>query len=194
MSKKILLAGMVGAVVVFLVSAIFHMATSLGEIGIKTLPNEDATLAAMRASISDPGFYLFPGAGMMSDKGMSLATQAAYLAKFKAGPTGVLIYRTGGEDLSFGKLLGYQFVLGLFAALFLAWILGITASATTYGSRVLIVFLISLFAGFVYDLPYWTWYGFPTNYVVAHIATWTVSWTIAGLAMAPIFKRPAAMT
>jgi hypothetical protein len=193
MSKKILLAGVVGAVVVFLVSAFFHMATSLGEIGVKAMPNEDAVLACMRSSIQQPGFYLFPLAGAMAGKDQSPANQAAYLEKYKAGPTGVLVYRVGGVEFSFGKLLVNQFLLGLVAALILAWILGITANATTYGSRVLIVFLVSLFAGFVYDLPYWTWYGFPTNYVVAHIATWTVSWTIAGLAMASIVKRPAAI-
>jgi hypothetical protein len=186
MTKKILLGGLVGGIVVFLVSGFFHMATSLGEYGIKKLPNEDATLSMMRTSIPDSGLYLFPAADM--SQGRSAANQAAYMEKYKAGPVGIMAYSNPGGDLSFGKLLFNQFLLGLVAALFLAWILGVTASSTTYTSRVTIVFIASLFAACVYALPYWNWYRFPTSYTVAYIATWSVSWLIAGLAMAAIVK------
>jgi hypothetical protein len=188
MAKRILLGGLTGSIVVFIVSGIFHMATRIGEYGIKKFSNEEAVLSAMRASIPDSGLYIFPGAGTMSGKDQSPLNQAAYLEKYKTGPTGLLVYRTGGVELNFGKLLVYQFLFGLVAGLLLAWILGVTAGATTYGSRVLIVFLASLFAGVVYDLPYSNWYGFPMSYTVAHIATWTISWVIAGFAMAAIVK------
>lgn len=189
MTKKILLGGLVGGVVVFIVSAIFHMATSLGEYGFKVLPNEDAALSSMRTSIPESGLYLFPAADVT--QGNSAANQTAYLAKYKSGPVGLLAYSKGGADLQFGKLLVNQFLFSLFGALFLAWILGITASATTYGSRVLIVLLASLFAGFIYALPYWNWYKFPLDYTVAYVGTWTVSWFLAGLAMAAIVKPKA---
>jgi hypothetical protein len=78
--------------------------------------------------------------------------------------------------------------LGLVTGVLLAWIVGLTAGATTYGSSVLIVFLAALFAGIVCDLPYPNWYGFPASYTVVHIATWTVSWVIARFAMAAIVK------
>lgn len=186
MPKKVLLGGLVGGVVVFVVSGIFHMATSLGEYGIKVLPREDATLSMMRSSISDSGLYLFPAADM--SQGRSNANQEAYLAKYKAGPTGLLVYSPGGADLQFGKLLLNQFLFSLIAALLLAWILGITASATTYGSRVLIVFVASLFAGFIYALPYWNWYKFPLDYTIAYVGTWCASWLVAGFATAAIVK------
>jgi hypothetical protein len=94
----------------------------------------------------------------------------------------------GGVELDFGKLPVYQFLLGLVTGVLLAWIVGLTAGATTYGSSVLIVFLAALFAGIVCDLPYSNWYGFPASYTVVHIATWTVSWVIARFAMAAIVK------
>lgn len=188
MAKKILLGALVGGVVVFIVSGIFHMATNLGEFGFKVLTNEDATLSTMRSSIPDSGLYLFPAADVT--KGRSAEDQSAYLAKYKAGPTGLLAYSKGGSDLQFGKLLVNQFLFSLIAALFASWILGITASATTYGSRVLIVFLTSLFAGFVYALPYWNWYKFPLDYTVAYVGTWCASWLVAGFAMAAVVKPP----
>lgn len=188
MAKQIALGGIVGAVVVFLMSSIFHMATHLGEAGVKTLPNEDSVLSMMRSSISDSGLYLFPTSGAM-DK--SAAGQAAYMEKYKLGPIGILAYTRSRGDLAFGKLLVNQFLFSLVAALLISWILAITASATSYGSRVLIVFLAALFGGFVYTLPYWNWYGFPSTYILAEIATWAASWLVGGLAIAAIVKQKA---
>ncbi len=186
MAKKIIFAGLVGGIVVFLVSGFFHMATNLGEYGIKTLPNEESTLSVMRTSIPESGLYLFPAADM--SQGRSPASQAAHLEKYKTGPVGIMAYSREGGEFSFGKLLLIQFLLGLAGALFLAWILGVTVGATTYVSRVLIVFVASLFAACIYALPYWNWYRFPLSYTVAYVATWSVSWLIAGLVMAAMIK------
>jgi hypothetical protein len=186
MAKKILLGGLVGGILVFLVMGLFHMATSLGEYGIKTLPNEDSTLSIMRTSVPESGLYLFPAADM--SKGSTAASQAAYLEKYRTGPAGFMSYVNPGGDFSFGKLLLNQFLFGMVAAWLVAWILGITANATTYGSRVGIVFAASLFAGCVYPLAYWNWYRFPMSYTAAYIGTWCVGWLIAGLAMAAIVK------
>jgi hypothetical protein len=193
MGKKILLGGLLGAVVVFLMSSIFHMATHLGEVGIQNVPNEEAVLAALRNSIHEPGFYFFPGANM--DPGRTKeqvhADYEKQLAKWKEGPTGILIYSPGGTDLQFGRLLANQFLFGLVGSLLLAWILGATAGATSYGTRVLIVTAAALFGGFVYTMPYWNWYNFPTNYIVSEISTMVVSWAVAGLAMAAVVKKSA---
>jgi hypothetical protein len=195
MGKRIFLGGLLGSVIVFLMSSIFHMATRLGEAGIQNLPNEDAVEAALRSSIHEPGFYFFPGANMTPGRSKEQveADNEAQLAKWKEGPTGILIYSPGGVELQFGKMLVYQFLFGLVGALMLAWVLAVTASATSYGTRVQIVTVAALFGGIVYTLPYWNWYGFPTNYVVSEIGTMVLSWAIAGLAMAAVVKKTAAV-
>ncbi|HVO80551.1 MAG TPA: hypothetical protein VMT28_07460 [Terriglobales bacterium] len=193
MGKRILWGTLVGSLVVFVVSSIWHMASGLGEVGIQNLPNEDAVLSAMHSSVSKPGLYFFPGmtppAGRSSEQ--RRADQTAYLAKFKAGPNGILIYHPDGEELNFGKLLTIQFLVGLAASFLLCWILAATIEATTYWKRISMVVAITLFAGIIFDIPYWNWYGFPTNYTLVHMAGWVVSWGIAGLAMAAIVRRPA---
>jgi hypothetical protein len=147
---------------------------------------------AMRNSIPEPGFYFFPALNVSPmSKEEKAAEQSRYLAKFKQGPTGILIYKPGGEDLNFGKLLAIQFLIGLVAAFIAAWILGTTASATTYWTRVVIVVLIGIFAEIYVDFPYWNWYGFPMNYTLGHLFGGFLSWAVAGLAMAKIVKRPA---
>ena len=193
MGKRILLAGLAGSVLVFIVSGILHSSTKLAEVGIRALPNEDLVLLAMRNSIPEAGFYFFPAPNLSPmSKEQKAAEQDKYLAKFKQGPTGILMYKPGGEELSFPKLLAVQFLIGLVAALIAAWILGTTVSATTFGTRIAIVVLIGLFAEIYVNFPYWNWYGFPMNYTIGHLLGGVLSWAVAGLAMAAIVKRPAA--
>jgi len=194
MTKRVFLGVVAGSIVVFLVSSIWHMVTGLGQTGIQRLPNEEAVLSAMRSSIQSPGFYFFPGmsTAAASSKEQQQAAQADYLQKYKAGPTGILIYHPGGQELDFGRLIAVQFLTGLAGAGLLAWVLAMTAGATTFLHRALLVVAISLFASVIYEIPYWNWYGFPTDYSIAHAAGWIVSWSAAGLAMAALIKRPAA--
>jgi hypothetical protein len=192
MGKRIVLAGLAGGVLVFIVSGILHSSTKLAEVGIRPIPNEDLVLLAMRNSIPEAGFYFFPAPNLSPmSKEQKAAEQERYLAKFKQGPTGILVYKPGGEDSNFGKLLGTQFLIGLVGAFIAARILGATVGATTYGTRVMIVVLMGLLAEIYIVLPYWNWYGFPANYAIGHILGGVLTWAVAGLAMAAIVKRPA---
>jgi hypothetical protein len=194
MGKRILLGGVVGSIVIFLVSSVWHMVAGLGEIGVQNVPNEEAVLAVMRSSIQAPGFYFFPG--LETSPGMTKeqkqAAEKKWNEKYRVGPTGILIYRPGGEDFKFGKLLTVQFGIGALAAFVVAWLLGLAAGGLpSFGARAMVVVLIAVFATVVTDLPYWNWYGFPCNYTLAHMAGAVVCWGITGLAMAAVVKRPA---
>src|SRR5215467_7041608 len=161
MSKRILLGGLVGSVIVFVVGAIWHLTPGLRELGVKIIlpaATEDTVLSGLRASIQEPGFYIFPGFDPAQNGGtreQQNAREAAYLARFSQGPTGVLVYKPGGEALGFGKRLASQYLFNLAGALLVAWILALTAGATTYGSRFCLVVLLTLFGGIVYELPVW---------------------------------------
>jgi hypothetical protein len=87
--------------------------------------------------------------------------------------------------------MAYQFLFGLVGSFLISWILAMTAGVTTFGTRACLVLLIALFTGIVYALPEWNWYGYPASYTIASIASYLVSWGIAGMAMAAIVKRPA---
>jgi hypothetical protein len=191
MVKKVVIGALVGAVIVFIVSSIWHVASGLGEVGVKNLPGNGAVEAAMRASISEPGFYFFPP--MADQKGktkeQAAEAQSKYMAQWTQGPTGILVYSPGGTPLEFGKLLTNQFLFNVIAAFLIAWILAIVAGSTTYRDRVLIVVIFIVAAGVIYALPQWNWYNFPMSYTIAAIGSWIVSWGIAAFAMAAIIKR-----
>jgi hypothetical protein len=62
---KILFIGVLGGIVMFLWTSIAHMALSLGEAGIREIPNESAVLSAMQSNIGEQtGLYIFPGPGV----------------------------------------------------------------------------------------------------------------------------------
>jgi hypothetical protein len=192
MTKQILLGGIVGGIVVFLAGFAWHMVPSLGEAGVKMLPNEDLAVTALRTTNNEPGFYMFPGMDTSAPKEKQQAATEKYMEKYRQGPTGILIYRQGGTEFSFAKLLVNQFLFGLVAAFFVSWLLALAAgSLPSYGQRVLFVAVVALVGALYIDLPYVNWYGFPVNYTISHAGGVVVSWAVAGLALAAIIKRPA---
>jgi len=56
---KILLAGILGGIVMFIWTSIAHMALPLGEAGISEIPNEQAVLAAMQSNIAEKWAFTF---------------------------------------------------------------------------------------------------------------------------------------
>ena len=50
---RIVLAGVLGGIVMFLWTSIAHMALPLGEAGIGQIPNESVVLSAMQSSIGE---------------------------------------------------------------------------------------------------------------------------------------------
>lgn len=191
MAKKISMGGLVGGVIVYIVLSIVHLATGLGELGIKNLPAEAILGPAMKMAIHDPGFYFFPG--LEVKPGMSKEEQHAAMErqqqKWLEGPTGILIYRPGGTPFSFPKLLVVQFGICVVSALLIAWLLATAGGGLqSYGAKVLAIAIIALFAGIFENLPYWNWYGFPADYTISLMGTNLVSWIIAGLGMARVMK------
>ncbi|PYI78486.1 MAG: hypothetical protein DMF05_11945 [Verrucomicrobia bacterium] len=62
---RVLLAGILGGIVMFIWTSIAHMALPLGEAGITEIPNESAVLNSMQSNIGDKtGLYIFPGLGV----------------------------------------------------------------------------------------------------------------------------------
>jgi hypothetical protein len=186
MLKQTFLAALAGGAIVFLSSALQNALFPVAE--PKSLPGQGSILPALRASLPQPGFYFFPGQALSErmSKEERQAAQADYARRFKEGPAGVIAYSPGGREFRFGSRLAVQFLLGLLAALAAAAILAITASSSTYITRLAVVFLLGFF-GFVYLEPqYWNWYGFPPAYTLARVFGGICTWTLAGLAMAAI--------
>jgi hypothetical protein len=95
---KIVLAGMLGGIVMFIWTSIAHMFLPLGEAGLGEIPNESAVLSAMQSNIGEQtGLYIFPGPGVGKDATRQEKSEAMKHMgeKMAANPSGILVGRVG---------------------------------------------------------------------------------------------------
>ena len=182
---RILLAGFLGAVAMFVWLSIAHMATPLAQMGVSALPNEQTVIDAVHGTKS--GLYIFPWSEDMSEAG-----QKAQQAKLDAGGMGLLVYRAPGTvSASMGKPMVHEFLNELVQALIAAWLLA-QAAVIGYVRRVTFVTAVGVAVGIGTNVSYLIWYGFPGSYTIANIAMTVIGYFAAGLAIAAVLKRKAA--
>jgi hypothetical protein len=183
---RILLAALAGAVAMFFWSFIAHMATPLATTGFSQMTNENAALQSLTADNvgAKPGLFIFPWTDPKDPKMME-----KYQALAKTHPTGMLLYRPVGQQMSgeMGPMLIVEFAKQFAQALIAAWIASMIVAG--FATRVSIVTAIGLSAGIATNVSYWNWYGFPGNYTVAQIAMEIIGALVAGLAIASVLPR-----
>ncbi len=156
----------------------------LGTIGVHKLPNEDGILAAFRGSITEPGFYFFPG--IDHSKPVSQSETEAVYAKIKQGPAGVLVIHPEGREAMSPRQLGTELATNVVSAA----PGGMAAEQSGVGlSRAhLIRDVLGIFGFVTVSVPYWNWYGFPTDFTLAEAIDHVVGWFLAGLVLAAIVR------
>lgn len=175
-----ILAGILGGIAMYVWSAVAHVATPLGEVGINSLPNEGMTIETIAADMGrHSGMFLFPdmrpGKPMANKKG--------------TGPGGLLVYQPnasmGMNPVTLGKEFAKEVLTSIIAALLLSW-----SVLEGYGARVGFVSLIGLAATLTTNVSYWAWYNFPGRYTAANMAIEFVGFVVAGLVIAALVPKP----
>lgn len=198
MAKRIIVGGVLGGIALFGWGALSHMVFQLGDVGLQSLPSEEAALPGLRAAVKEPGLYFFPAYDMKAvralPKEQAEAADKAWTEKWKAGPRGLLIIHpeaTSAEPMG-GGTLGRQFGTDACACLLVAFLISQLSTKARYSCRVGVAATAGFLSAWVICVPYWNWYGFPGNFVLAQIADRTIGFTLAGLVMAAIVKPPKA--
>ncbi len=178
---RILIAGLIGGIVMFVWGAVAHMALPIGEMGMKTATEQEAALTAIRTSGQGEGIYMLPG--MSPEQWQDEATRAAFVDKYKSSPYAFVVYRPEGNPAlqSMAPNLVKQLLTVVLAGLVAAWIL---ALASGFWRRVLIAGALGLFAWLTISVPYWNWYLFPLEFTAASLFEQVAGWLLAGVAMA----------
>ena len=181
---RVLVAGIIGAVVMFVWGAVAHMALPIGEMGVKvpTQTQQDAVLEAVKASASGEGIYMYPSMDMAqwNDE----AARNAFIAGNKDKAYAFVVYQPGGNPAiqSMGPNLIKQFVSCLLAAWLLAWVASL--GAWSFGRRVAIAGAFALFLWFSLAVPHWNWYLFPMQFTLGVLLEQLIGWLLAGAAIA----------
>jgi hypothetical protein len=193
-ASRVLLAGILGGMAMFVWTSIAHMATPLGMVGIKEIPNEQVVLSSMQNTLGNTkGFYFFPGMGVAPDATSSerRAAMNNYPAALDKNPSGILIYKPAGEKvMTMGQLL-HEFGFQVFESLMLAILLSVTA-LKTFSSRLGFALVVGLIAAVSTNLSYWNWYGFPANYTHATMLVEAMKYIVAGGVIALLMRKASA--
>src|SRR6476659_1984030 len=188
---KILLAGVIGGIVMFIWTSIAHMALPLGEAGINEIPNESAVLGTMQSSIGDKtGLYIFPGLGVGKNATRQEKSEAMkqMQQKIAANPSGILMYHPPGRPFAFGKTLVIEFSTEVLQAILVIWLLAQTRIDSIAG-RVGFVLVAGILAAITTNVSYWNWYGFPGVYTASYILIEIVGFVLVGVAAGLVLRK-----
>ena len=191
MKKRILLAGILGGIAMFIWTSIAHMALPLGEAGIREIPNEQAVLGAMQTNLGQQsGLYLFPGFGLGPNPTRQQRSEAMKHMgeRLASNPSGILMYHPPGRALMMGRLLGIEFATELLESILAVFLLAQTR-LVSFGARVGFVTVAGILAAIATNVSYWNWYGFPSVYIASYVFTQIVGFLCVGLVAALVFGR-----
>jgi hypothetical protein len=188
---RILLAGVLGGIVMFIWTSIAHMALPLGEAGIEEIPNESAVLSAMQSSMGDKtGLYIFPGLGVGKNatrKEKNDATKQMQ-QRIAANPSGILMYHPPGRQFAFGKSLAVEFSTEVLQAILVIWLLART-HIESFGGRVGFVLIAGILAAITTNVSYWNWYGFPGLYTASYVLIEIIGFALVGIVAALVLRK-----
>jgi hypothetical protein len=177
---RLIIAAVLGGFVMFVWVAIWQT-LGIGHAGVNPVPNEAALSAALKANLTEPGMYFLPGFPATAEE------TAAWTARYKEGPTALLIYHPTGEDPMHARRLGVRLGSNIAAALVVGMIL--TFATVSWGRGVIISTLVGLAAWLSINVSYWNWYGFPTNFITIELIEQVVGWMLSGFVMGYILRR-----
>ena len=180
MAKRIILAGVLGGVALFLWGGVSHMMIGLGNVGMQNI--QRPVYDAMKASIAQPGLFFFPESDMKGN----------IKDEYKGGPIGILVFKPTGAGASMTGQLTNEVILNIVQALLAAFLLAFAAKLARYPQRVGFVFVLGILSAIATNIEYWNWYGFPASFTLASIVDKLIGFMVVGLIVAAIVKPPAA--
>lgn len=189
MAKRVLLAGILGGILMFLWGGLWHDQLPTAFAGLRSLPAEQAVVSVLKANVTEPGMYLFPGFGVPDDA--SFAQKKAAMQNLEknppGGPQGVLIYDPVGTGLS-AKMLATEATTNIVQGLLVAFLLA-QVTLRRFSSRLGFAFVVGLLASITTNISLWNFYRFPTNWIESQIAFLLIGYFLVGIVVAAIVKR-----
>ena len=172
MKGRIVVAGVLAGLVVFVWGAISHMVLPIGHLGVALLLSQEAVLQVLRDNVKEKRIYYFP---WYEDEA---EMQKAYASE----PHGILALTPPEGPFSFPKALTMEALSNVVGGLFAAFLFAAAAPALAgWGKWIAFGAVLGGFASMAIDFSYWNWYGFPSEYLAAALVDSVVGWTLAVL-------------
>jgi hypothetical protein len=181
---RVILAGVLGGILMFMAGAFEHMVLQWGGRAFKQLPDEQAFREFVASQKLEHGVYGFPGAGAHGTEEEWKRLNELY----KQGPNGLLfIGRTNEESMS-GRELGLEAGSNIVVALLAAFIVSRLRVDVGFCQRWLVVFLFGVGAWFSISASHAIWYRFHWEFARDELLCVSLEAALAGLLIAAIVK------
>jgi pimeloyl-ACP methyl ester carboxylesterase len=176
--KRILIAGVLAGLAMFVWESVAHMVLPFGEMGISTLPNEQAVQQALAAQLGGAeGLYFFPD--------MRAGDTPI------VGPWGVLVYH---PSWTFSwSVMAWEALVELAMGVALALLIGMSGAAG-FGRRMALAALVGVSAAIAVSPSYTIWFGFPAAYTGGQMIVAFVDYLVGGAVIAWLLKPVASAT
>jgi hypothetical protein len=184
MTKRIVIAGLVAGLVLYVWESVAHMALPLGEAGISVLDHEAGVLDAIKANVKQDGFYFFPNPYMAGTPEQQKQAEQ----KILSGPTGLLIVRPNGDPGLTASRLILQFVFDVLSMTIAAFVLSRAVMVKGLGARLGLVVLLACLPTLRTELPQWNWFAFPISYTAAQLTLHLVGFALGGFVLARLIR------
>lgn len=182
--KRVILAGLLGGIVIFLWGAVAHMVLDIGQMSLRMPPEaaQQDALASLRDNLAEEGVYLLPM--LPKEQWEDAAAQAAFSEEAARLPYAFVAFQPRGIDVNeqMPLLLARQGATNILAALLAALV--VSATAAGFFTRWLLVGTMGLFAWLTISVPYWNWYRFPVDFTLANLIEQVAGWLLAGIVIA----------
>lgn len=190
---RLLIAGLLGGVAMFIWTSLAHTALPLGQMGVQEIPDDAPVIATLQGALGDrDGLYLFPGSGN-GGKAEDAAARKTMEERTAKEASGLLVYHPPGRDTAMGPYIGKELALEVFQSLVLAWLISILA-VSDFGSRIAAAVAVGGLVAVATNGSNLIWYGYPAAFTHAAIIIQLVGYTLAGTVIAAVLgmKRKAA--
>ena len=179
---RVLVAGLIGGIVMFIWGVTAHMMLGLGQVGFRLPADENVVLSSLHQGLGEQaGVYVLPALDPKIRK--DRAQVIAYSQKAIRWPYAWVVYQPQGTDMTrMGPQIGRQWASDTLSALGLAFMMGMAGSG--FRRRIAVAAVAVSFAWLSTLVPYWNWYRFPTSLIQAALVEQLIGWLIAGAAMA----------
>ena len=172
MNGRVVFAGILGGLVVFVWGVTSHMVLTIGEVGVGALPAQEQVLQVLSETVKEKRIYIFPWYEDEAKMNEAYATQ----------PHGILALTPPEGPFSFPQALILEALSNVVCGLFAAFLFAAAAPALGgWGKRLAFGATLGAFASVAIDFSYWNWYGFPSDYFAAALVDSVVGWIFAAL-------------
>ncbi len=186
MRGSIIKGAIVGAIIAFLWSAISWIALPWHKMTLERFQNEQAVIDTIMEAAPKNGIYILPyGFGNQAEQIQPSGEEQ--MGESMTHPMVFASVNHGGMKKHVGPYI-MNFIILFITAGLISWLL-LQTKAMAFIQKALFVAIVGLTAGVVTYLPAWNWLGFPAGYVWVHIIDLTITWFLAGLAIAKVVKK-----